>query len=102
LIFAAQSSHDYARFFAPLGAGVNEEPELDEVKINEFIGLIPDTHKIDYSYRHEIAKDLFHFIIFSQDSGHALKNPRQGLVPYRGRGLWSSDLVARNEQLPKH
>ena len=37
------------KLFAPIGVGVNEEPttrskELAEVKINEFIFLIPDTH----------------------------------------------------------
>jgi len=36
------------RFFAPPGAGVNEEPtirseELDEVKINGSLYMIPDT-----------------------------------------------------------
>jgi hypothetical protein len=42
-------------FFAPNGAGVNEEPtipknsgeELDEVKITEFLNIIHDTQLID-------------------------------------------------------
>ena len=51
LILAAPSSTaSGVRFFAPPGAGVNEEPtmrseELDEVKINGFLCMISDTHK---------------------------------------------------------